>query len=161
MALIVCPECGKEVSDKSEVCIHCGYPLINLVNTKCSINGIIYDFKEELPIALLEKREDYISAIGKIRKKTSLNLVDGCDLVDIIREIKSIPETFTPKYPLEDREKLYGDLGEKSVECPYCHSKDTKKISSLSKAGSVALFGVFALGKTSKQWHCNRCKSDF
>ena len=47
------------------------------------------------------------------------------------------------------------------VECPYCHSKDTKKISNLSKAGSIALFGIFALGKTSKQWHCNSCNSDF
>ena len=27
MALIKCPECGKEVSDKSKVCIHCGYPI--------------------------------------------------------------------------------------------------------------------------------------
>ena len=27
MALIKCPECGKEVSDKAKVCIHCGYPL--------------------------------------------------------------------------------------------------------------------------------------
>lgn len=47
------------------------------------------------------------------------------------------------------------------VECPYCHSTNTKKISNLSKAGSVALFGIFALGKTSKQWHCNSCNSDF
>lgn len=27
MALIKCPECGKEISDKSSQCIHCGYPL--------------------------------------------------------------------------------------------------------------------------------------
>ena len=27
MALIKCPECKKEVSDKAEVCPHCGYPL--------------------------------------------------------------------------------------------------------------------------------------
>ena len=27
MALIKCPECGKEISDKSKLCIHCGYPL--------------------------------------------------------------------------------------------------------------------------------------
>ena len=27
MALIKCPECGKEISDKSKQCIHCGYPL--------------------------------------------------------------------------------------------------------------------------------------
>ena len=30
MALIKCPECGKDVSDKAEVCIHCGYPLDKL-----------------------------------------------------------------------------------------------------------------------------------
>ena len=27
MALIKCPECGKEISDKAQKCIHCGYPL--------------------------------------------------------------------------------------------------------------------------------------
>lgn len=27
MALINCPECGKEISDKSPACIHCGYPI--------------------------------------------------------------------------------------------------------------------------------------
>lgn len=27
MALIKCPECGNEVSDKAPACIHCGYPL--------------------------------------------------------------------------------------------------------------------------------------
>ena len=27
MALIKCPECGKEISDASPACIHCGYPL--------------------------------------------------------------------------------------------------------------------------------------
>ena len=48
-----------------------------------------------------------------------------------------------------------------TVSCPYCHSTNTKKITSLSKAGSVALWGVFALGKTTTQWHCNNCKSDF
>ena len=27
MALMKCPECGREISDQSETCIHCGYPL--------------------------------------------------------------------------------------------------------------------------------------
>ena len=27
MSLIKCPECGKDVSNLSEKCIHCGYPL--------------------------------------------------------------------------------------------------------------------------------------
>lgn len=158
MALIVCPECGKEISDKSEMCIHCGYPLLN---TKCNINGVIYDFKEELPIALLEKTDDYVSAIGKIRKKTSLTLADAGALIDIIKEIRAIPETFTPKFPLEDREKLYGNSKEKSIECPYCHSTNTNKITITSKAVHTALFGIFSMGRNSKQWHCNQCNSDF
>lgn len=30
MALIQCPECNGNVSDKAEVCIHCGFPLKNI-----------------------------------------------------------------------------------------------------------------------------------
>ena len=47
------------------------------------------------------------------------------------------------------------------VTCPYCKSINTKKISTMSKAGSIALFGVFAASKVSKNYHCNRCGSDF
>lgn len=48
-----------------------------------------------------------------------------------------------------------------TITCPYCKSTDCKKISGLSKAIDIGLFGIFALGKTTKQWHCNNCKSDF
>ena len=27
MSLIKCPECGKEISNKANTCIHCGYPI--------------------------------------------------------------------------------------------------------------------------------------
>ncbi len=33
MALINCPECGKEVSDRAQKCIHCGYPLSQNTDT--------------------------------------------------------------------------------------------------------------------------------
>lgn len=38
MALIKCPECGKEVSDKAPACIHCGYPLNETNINKSSSN---------------------------------------------------------------------------------------------------------------------------
>lgn len=47
------------------------------------------------------------------------------------------------------------------VRCPYCNSSNTKKISTASKVGKVALFGVFAAGSVSKTWHCNSCGSNF
>ena len=156
MALIMCPECNKEISDKSEACIHCGYPLINYI---CDINGIEYNLKEELALALVNN-DDWTKAVGSLRRKTSLTLSDGVHLIETIRESRAIPNKFVPKWPLEDREKLYGNQQNK-IQCPYCKSTDTKKISGLSKAGSVALFGIFAMGKASKQWHCNNCNSDF
>ncbi|MCC8098701.1 MAG: hypothetical protein LIO78_01360 [Clostridiales bacterium] len=33
MALINCPECGKQISDKAANCIHCGFPLSDLKGT--------------------------------------------------------------------------------------------------------------------------------
>ena len=63
----------------------------------------------------------------------------------------------------EERAKLSGVSfkSKPTVTCPYCHSTNCKKISGLSKAGSIALWGIFALGKVSKEWHCNKCGSDF
>ena len=49
----------------------------------------------------------------------------------------------------------------KSVpKCPTCQSTNIRKISVLSKAGSVAMWGIFSQ-KVKKQWHCNNCGSDF
>lgn len=59
MALIKCPECGKEVSNKAKSCIHCGYPLDECKDEKltkgddisedspyaCKINGVIRNVK--------------------------------------------------------------------------------------------------------------------
>lgn len=71
-------------------------------------------------------------------------------------------ENFEKEQALEKHRRLAEEYKYRNnAECPYCHSKNTKKISGFSKAGSVALFGVFAMGKVSKQWHCNQCKSDF
>ena len=47
-----------------------------------------------------------------------------------------------------------------AVICPYCNSDNTKKISTGRRLFSVRAFGL-ASSKVGKQWHCNRCKSDF
>lgn len=46
------------------------------------------------------------------------------------------------------------------VECPYCHSTNTKKISAARRILSTELFGLGSK-KIGKQWHCNKCGSDF
>lgn len=39
MALIKCPECGKEISDKATVCINCGYSLESLKDVRKKIKS--------------------------------------------------------------------------------------------------------------------------
>lgn len=41
MALIICPECGKQVSDKAKACIHCGYPLDEVISPKESNGNVL------------------------------------------------------------------------------------------------------------------------
>lgn len=40
MALINCPECDKEISDKVKNCPHCGYPLIDDTPQKVEVTGV-------------------------------------------------------------------------------------------------------------------------
>ena len=41
MALIKCPECGKEVSDRAPACVHCGVPLSPVDNSTHAVNKIM------------------------------------------------------------------------------------------------------------------------
>lgn len=66
----------------------------------------------------------------------------------------SIPKKIDP--PI--KESLFN--AKPVVECPYCHSKDTRKITTASKAVNTTVWGIFGT-KRHKQWHCNRCNSDF
>lgn len=75
---------------------------------------------------------------------------------DII-EIKN-PELSKREYKIIGTIK---DPTKPTITCPYCHSTDTKKITVTSKVMHTALFGVFSMGRNSKQWHCDHCNSDF
>ena len=73
MALIKCPECGKEISDKSSICIHCGYPISEMnQNGEALQEGLL--LKESRPLSenelLLEKqlKRDQDSSIKEEKK---------------------------------------------------------------------------------------------
>ena len=63
MALIKCPECGGQVSDKAPACIHCGYPIISEDNNgykySCKVDGKVID------LTYLEKSINDLSPTDK------------------------------------------------------------------------------------------------
>lgn len=46
------------------------------------------------------------------------------------------------------------------IKCPYCLSTNTSKISTMSRVVSTGLLGLGSK-KVGKQYHCNKCNSDF
>lgn len=147
MALINCPECKKEISDKSKVCIYCGYP-IDDKNVKCIVNGVTYDLS-----FLLDKTIDILFKAKQLHLITKCDIEDCIDKTKIIVEKNEIPKTLFLKEKIEEKNNF--------PHCPTCNSTNLKKISGLSKAGSVAIWGILAAGRTSKTWHCNNCGTEW
>ena len=69
-------------------------------------------------------------------------------------------EIFSTPSNLSPQEQAYNNAVAQEAlnkpKCPTCNSTNIKKISGLSKAGSVAMFGIFSQ-KVKKQMHCNNC----
>lgn len=140
MALIKCPECGKEISDKSDKCIHCGFPLRSTPIIQENINGKYYD------VTFL--RDTNIPLIRKVKK---LNELTNCGLV----QAKEIAQ----KYHIEQESSKPKEEDNKP-KCPTCGSTNLSKVSTMSKAGSVFMWGLFSQ-KVKKTWHCNNCKYEW
>lgn len=151
-----------------KICIDCGRQLFDRDNScdKCNGKNIISE-KEYNKIVEELKRTNFFT-----KKKLLQNQNYKC-IYDRLQQ----PEVSYPKpIILENNNSVECDekywkrvnqhtiknntLASQTVECPYCHSNDTKKISTTSRVISTSLFGLGSK-KLGKQWHCNSCNSDF
>lgn len=87
MALIKCPECGKEVSDKSHVCIGCGCPMDEILKTleesaaDSKPESVDNDIKNvDLNKIMEETSYSKVKSIAMLRDKTGLSLAE-CKLI--------------------------------------------------------------------------------
>lgn len=147
--LYYCKKCGRivdlgpDILNFKEECDRC-YNKIEQVPAEYWLNGINFimnpDKEQEFIEKYITSNPDYDPKFAEQKHLEAENKIKAHEAA---------------RTKFEEKSNKY------EVKCPYCHSTNTKKISGLSKAGSVALFGVFALGKTTKQWHCDNCGSDF
>lgn len=72
MALINCPECNKQISDKAYACPHCGYP-ISIKNSN--------DDKYDVTFISFSQNNDYkIKTIKYLRELLNLSLSDAVNI---------------------------------------------------------------------------------
>lgn len=139
MALINCPECGKEISDKSETCIHCGFPINKKNNTKCIINGTKYDLSFIL--------DDSYSNLFKVRdliQITHCSIADARSIVEKILETNEIPKTlYIKQQTIEEKED--------KPRCPKCGSSNIQS----TNRGFSLVTGF--IGSGSPRNVCQKC----
>lgn len=78
MALIKCPECGKQISDKASACIHCGYPI---QAEQVILTSISNSKKVAIP-SFSEFSQQKIPAIKVVREVTGLGLAEAKEFVE-------------------------------------------------------------------------------
>lgn len=122
MALIKCPECGREISSFAKACPNCGYPIINDIQERC----IFFDFssisKFGFPIKVEIEGVCKIINIDDVQKPPLYNIYTTKSLLPIDITITS----------LKDKEWLSDDYISKTITIQTC-KKHIVKV--LRKAG--------------------------
>lgn len=112
MALIKCPECGKEISDKSEQCINCGFPLKK--DTICIING------KEIDLSFIfDENIEFVNKENMFGKLTHCYYTEE-KVVKEILESGIVPKTLTLLTVEEVRQQQ--KLEASKIHCPKCNS---------------------------------------
>ena len=170
MALIKCPECGKEISDKSKHCIHCGYPLsenTTISTNSCTMYDVIYMgfsdkitrqqnqirlklcLTKKLGIVTLPEAVDIIDnpphIIAKSVTRTQADYIaqNLRELKCNIRVQKSIPDIL-------DNKKLV-KTENSTIKCPHCGSEQIV----IGKRGFSIWTGFIGANKTENR--CGNC----
>lgn len=178
MALIKCPECEKEISDKAGKCPYCGYPIEEHLKRerekelyKIRLNSITMPDKpkkDNRPFIFIVI--GVLAFIGGISTHDTIMIFSGLitGIVSIYgreanykkeMEEYNLAVTDMEKYRikiLEEQQRAEERLANSLIKCPNCGSTDTKKISTTSKVASVAMVGI-ASGKIGKQYQCKKC----
>ncbi|WP_434007035.1 double zinc ribbon domain-containing protein [Geobacter sulfurreducens] len=106
MALIKCPECSREISDKAESCPQCGCPVVN--NDEVSLRSMEWVSEEDVYIMI---KCPQCGKVSKIKKSMTQKHCSGYKVIG----------TGACSCGIEFDE-VYKDPDEDRVKCPSCGS---------------------------------------
>ena len=110
MALIICPECKCEISDKAKNCVHCGYPISKYKIQNYKINQKEFDLSFILNDTILK-----VDKIKKVQDLTGYGLKESMNIVHDIYE----------EYDIRDSIAIQAnktEIKEDKIKCPKCGS---------------------------------------
>lgn len=183
--LFVCPECGTEVSQHTDKCVKCGFPIKDFITEhcftdfektfvcpKCGDHESYYEFSPNNPkhITCEFCGTPYIQTNLTADEYTKLNFQEfkkgnedfEADIAKQYGNGEFDQEAYNGRKEIiaqrvKEREMRKTQLqASNQPKCPTCGSTDLKKITATQKASNAVLFGLFG-NKRKKQFHCNNC----
>lgn len=172
-----CPRCGLILrssgykTTEGHKCPHCRYEKYFEINPKWNITeGRDYDFRQRVKYGEITQEErkqqweeicqPFIDEVIKKRPEFDPALHEHIPVWREERKRERLEreahwQKLEDTFHFSEREKK-----NPTITCPYCKSTNIKKISAVSRGLSFSIFG-FGSKKVGKQWHCNKCGSDF
>lgn len=153
MALIKCPECSKEISDKSKQCTHCGFPLPTVEDVPdgfCLIDGVPRDLREAL-----NKIDDFPTMTPDEQKKLkgwifgqcqTISIYGAEEILNIMLETHAVPKDFDGSYKRVGNgriDSIQPPINKNVIKCPKCGSTSVATIT----RGYSVLLGFIGSGK--------------
>ena len=156
MALIKCPECCREISDRAKACIHCGFPLNEYVSYQektgniCIINGVKYDLSDLKDYVLSKQRRQEVSIYNKsqelIKMIPGFSILAAGKLMLEIEQTGRVPPSFNAEqYAIKFKE----DDG--LIHCPRCDSTNVVT----GQRGYSMMWGFIGSNRTMNR--CAKC----
>ena len=172
MALIKCVDCGKEISDRAEACMHCGCPIKDSLPREASladaghglteINGIMIDVID----ILHSNNGKKIDSVKELCARTGVGIVEGKAIIDKVASESKVtasndtrPLGFWAKAQLKAIENEKQKQAEKNAEkeritqmdkdgVPYCPKCKSASLSANKKGFGVgkAVAGAMLTG---------------
>lgn len=150
MALIICPECGREISDKAAFCIHCGYPLDDLANFKYK-SLVLSRYDQGKRIELME-----------VLSKIGVPFEQACNCLNFI------PATILNGLTEEECAEigaLFEDCGAQIRTAPDYHNREHNTVWQDIKSGKDTDAGAFDSARAENELRrkiprCPRCGSE-
>ena len=153
MALINCPECNKEISDKAEICPHCGY---KLPKQEPMFQGVYCPKCLKASWTKDGIGETCIFCNTKMKKSIYATYDEVHQFCENHPELKQSPEFSQEAYNKRVNYVPVDYMNVNSPKCPTCGSSNVQNIGTSERVASVAMFGLFSK-KINKSFKCKNC----
>ena len=159
MALIKCPECKREVSDKAEACIHCGYPIAKLRGCNNIIKESASSSSYKIRVIDIPNSDRESMSAVLVRAITGLKMPDASTLIR-----KNYSPIIMAGLSMEDAEVIKRIFGNEEISVAIEPDNDstqrtTLNVNAKGKIGVEAINYFIPKQDDNDFLFCPRCRS--